>query len=102
MPGAGSLKALNYIVNVSPKDGTVIGAVQRDAPMVELLGKPGPQFKTAELAWIGNLTLLEPYRPLFIATVLLLFGWAGWQVHRPIEACEPGTACAVPQTRKRA
>ena len=52
-------------------------------------------------AWIGNLTLLEPYRPLFIPTVLLLFGWAGWQVHRPIEACEPGTACAVPQTRKR-
>lgn len=46
-------------------------------------------------AWIGNLTLLEPYRPLFIATVLLLFGWAGWQVHRPIEACEPGTALSL-------
>lgn len=52
-------------------------------------------------AWIGNLTLLEPYRPIFIAIVLLLFGWAGWKVHRPMEACEPGTACAVPQTRKR-
>ncbi|MAY38676.1 MULTISPECIES: mercuric transporter MerT family protein [Gammaproteobacteria] len=52
-------------------------------------------------AWIGNLTLLEPYRPIFIAIVLLFFGWAGWKVHRPIEACEPGTACAIPQTRKR-
>jgi mercuric ion transport protein len=51
--------------------------------------------------WIGNLTLLEPYRPIFIAIVLLFFGWAGWKVHRPIEACEPGTACAIPQTRKR-
>ncbi len=52
-------------------------------------------------AWIGNLTLLEPYRPLFIAAVLALFGWAGWKVYRPVEACEPGTACAIPQVRKR-
>lgn len=52
-------------------------------------------------AWIGNLTLLEPYRPLFIAVVLALFGWAGWRVYRPVEACEPGTACAIPQVRKR-
>lgn len=52
-------------------------------------------------AWIGNLTLLEPYRPIFITLVLLLFGWAGWQVYRPIEDCAPGTACAVPQKRKR-
>ena len=52
-------------------------------------------------AWIGNLTLLEPYRPLMITSVLLLFGWAGWQVFRPIGACTPGSACAVPQTRKR-
>lgn len=52
-------------------------------------------------AWIGSLTLLEPYRPFFIVIVLLLFGWAGWQVHRPAEACDPGTACLVPQTRKR-
>jgi mercuric ion transport protein len=52
-------------------------------------------------AWIGNLTLLEPYRPLFIAVVLALFGWAGWQVYRPGESCEPGTACAAPQVRRR-
>ena len=31
-------------------------------------------------AWISNLTQLEPYRPLFIVAVLILFGWAGWQV----------------------
>ena len=52
-------------------------------------------------AWIGNLTLLEPYRPVFIAIVMMLLGWAGWQIHRPVEGSEPGTACAVPQTRKR-
>lgn len=52
-------------------------------------------------AWIGNLTLLEPYRPLFIAAVLASFGWAGWKIYRPIEVCKPGNACAVPQLRKR-
>ncbi len=52
-------------------------------------------------AWIGNLTLLEPYRPLFIVAVLALFSWAGWKVYRPIESCEPGTTCAFPQERKR-
>lgn len=52
-------------------------------------------------AWIGNLTLLEPYRPMFMAAVLALFGWAGWKVYRPASACEPGTACAVPKVRKR-
>ncbi|WP_461480650.1 mercuric transporter MerT family protein [Porticoccus sp.] len=52
-------------------------------------------------AWISSLTLLEPYRPIFIAVVLLLFGWAGWQVYRSVEACAPGTACAIPQMRKR-
>ena len=52
-------------------------------------------------SWIGNLTLLEPYRPIFILLVLALFGFAGWKVYRPVEDCEPGTACAVPQVRKR-
>lgn len=52
-------------------------------------------------AWIGNLTLLESYRPVFIVIVMLLFGWAGWQIYRPVAACEPGTACAIRQTRKR-
>jgi mercuric ion transport protein len=52
-------------------------------------------------SWIGNLTLLEPYRPIFILLVLALFSFAGWKVYRPVEACKPGTACSVPQVRKR-
>jgi mercuric ion transport protein len=52
-------------------------------------------------SWISNLTLLEPYRPIFIVLVLVLFAVAGRKVYRPVEACEPGTACAVPQVRKR-
>ena len=52
-------------------------------------------------SWISNLTLLEPYRPIFIVLVIAAFGLAGWKVHRPIEKCEQGTACAIPKTRKR-
>ena len=33
--------------------------------------------------------------------VLALFAVAGRNVYRPMEACDPGTACAVPQVRKR-
>ncbi len=52
-------------------------------------------------SWIGNLTLLEPYRPFFILLVLALFSFAGWKVYRPVEDCVPGSACGIPQVRRR-
>ncbi len=52
-------------------------------------------------SWIGNLTAFEPYRPVFVLFVVLLFGYSGWKIYRPVEECEPGTACAVPATQKR-
>jgi mercuric ion transport protein len=52
-------------------------------------------------SWIGNLTLLEPYRPIFILLVVALFSFAGWKIYRPLENCEAGTTCATPQVRKR-
>tara|TARA_R110001592_G_scaffold362074_1_gene674812 strand:+ start:454 stop:813 length:360 start_codon:yes stop_codon:yes gene_type:complete len=56
-------------------------------------------------AWISNLTAFEPYRPIFILVVIILFGLAGWQLFKPqfsgINDCEPGAACAVPDTRNR-
>lgn len=35
-------------------------------------------------SWIGNLTLLEPYRPIFILLVVALFSFAGWKIYREI------------------
>ena len=52
-------------------------------------------------SWISNLTLFEPYRPLFLFVVVIAFGIAGKNVYRPVEKCEPGSVCAVPETRKR-
>lgn len=50
-------------------------------------------------AWIGNLTVLEPYRPIFIgaALVALFFGYR--RIFRPVQACRPGEVCALPQVR---
>src|SRR5579859_6292317 len=51
-------------------------------------------------AWIGNLTLLEPYRPFFITGSLVALFFAGRRIFRPAKACQPGEVCAVPRTRR--
>lgn len=50
-------------------------------------------------AWIGNLTALEPYRPLFIGAALVALFFAWRRIFRPLPACEPGEVCAMPQVR---
>lgn len=50
-------------------------------------------------AWIGNLTALEPYRPLFIGAALLALFFAYRRIFRPMQACQPGELCAVPKVR---
>ena len=47
-------------------------------------------------AWIGNLTLLEPYRPVFIAAALVAMFFAWRRIWRPAAACDAGEACAIP------
>jgi mercuric ion transport protein len=51
-------------------------------------------------AWIGNLTLLEPYRPFFIVIALVALFFAGRRVFRPAQACDASAVCAVPLTRR--
>jgi len=50
-------------------------------------------------AWIANLTMLEPYRPIFIgaAMVALLLAWQ--RIFRPLQDCKPGEVCALPQVQ---
>ncbi|WP_296510330.1 mercuric ion transporter MerT [Rhodoferax sp.] len=48
-------------------------------------------------AWISNLTLLEPYRPLFIGAAVVALLLAYRRIWRPAAACEPGQVCALPQ-----
>jgi len=49
--------------------------------------------------WIGNLTVLEPYRPIFIGAALIALFFAWRSIFRPAHACKPGDVCAVPQVR---
>lgn len=54
-------------------------------------------------AWISNLTLLEPYRWIFILATLGFMAYAWNKIYRapPAAECEPGTLCALPQTNRR-
>jgi tripartite-type tricarboxylate transporter receptor subunit TctC len=55
MPGAGSLRAANYIYSVAPKDGSTFGLFARDIPLVALLGiDPNVQFDPRKFTWLGS------------------------------------------------
>lgn len=51
-------------------------------------------------AWIGNLAVLEPYRPLFLGAALIALFFAYRRIFRPVQHCKPGEVCAVPQARR--
>ncbi len=78
--------------------GGVVGAFLASAccvgPLVLLtLGISG--------AWIGNLTALEPYKPIFAVIALGFIGAGFRQVYfRPPTVCEPGSYCARPSSSR--
>lgn len=51
-------------------------------------------------AWIGNLSVLEPYRPLFLGVALVTLGLAAWRIFRPAQACDVDGICSTPQSRR--
>ena len=50
-------------------------------------------------AWIGMLTVLEPYQPVFIGAALVALFFAGKRIWRPATQCAPGEVCALPRIR---
>ena len=73
--------------------GSVLGAILASSccivPLVLItLGASG--------AWIGSLTALEPYKPIFVGFTMILLGFGFWHVYRkPKVACEEGSYCAT-------
>jgi tripartite-type tricarboxylate transporter receptor subunit TctC len=57
MPGAGGIKAAEYIATVAPKDGTVLTIVSQGLPMYQALqlGKP-MKADMKSFGWIGNMS----------------------------------------------
>jgi tripartite-type tricarboxylate transporter receptor subunit TctC len=57
MPGAGSLKVVNYLYNAAPRDGTVLATFARGIVFEPLLGHTeGTQFDAARFNWIGSVS----------------------------------------------
>jgi tripartite-type tricarboxylate transporter receptor subunit TctC len=55
MPGAGSIKAANYVYSVAPKDGTTLGIFSVGALIDELFGMSATRFDSTKYGWIGNM-----------------------------------------------
>ena len=50
-------------------------------------------------AWMANLQVLEPYRPVTLVIAIVFLALAYRRIWKPADVCEPGTLCGVPQTR---
>jgi tripartite-type tricarboxylate transporter receptor subunit TctC len=54
MPAAGGIASANYLYNVAPKDGTVIGMIGRNLPYFALVQEGGVLYDPVRFAWLGS------------------------------------------------
>jgi len=55
MPGAGSLRATNYLYTVAPRDGATIGSFARDMPLLAILRtNAAAVFDPRRFTWLGS------------------------------------------------
>ena len=64
MPGAGHILATNYLFNLAPRDGSVIGMVSRNMTEAAVMHLPNVRFDPAKFNWIGSPEL--NHRVLFV------------------------------------
>jgi tripartite-type tricarboxylate transporter receptor subunit TctC len=75
MPGAGSLKAVNYLYNVAPRDGTVLGGFAPGVVVEPLLGRSeGVQFEAPSFTWLGSMS-----REVSVCAFIKAAGIRSWQ-----------------------
>jgi len=65
MPGAGGIRAANYLYNVAPKDGTAIGMVDQAIYLNQILGTAELKADATKFNWIGRI----------ISNSAVLFAW---------------------------
>ena len=51
-------------------------------------------------AWIGSLTLLEPYQPWFMGAAAIALVVAGRRIWRPAVSCDVGQVCERPMVNR--
>jgi tripartite-type tricarboxylate transporter receptor subunit TctC len=54
MPGGGGMRLANWLYNIAPKDGTVIGALARATAFEPLLGNKGAHYDGRRFTYIGS------------------------------------------------
>jgi tripartite-type tricarboxylate transporter receptor subunit TctC len=54
MPGAGSLKAANYLYELAPKDGTALGVIVESAALEQALANPAVQYDAGKFTYLGR------------------------------------------------
>jgi tripartite-type tricarboxylate transporter receptor subunit TctC len=64
MPGAGGVKMANYMFNVAPRDGLMVGSPLPAVPLTQVLRPKAVKFDAAKFQWIGNLSGSPPVMAL--------------------------------------
>jgi tripartite-type tricarboxylate transporter receptor subunit TctC len=55
MPGAGGIRAMNYLYASAPKDGSVIALVHSSVPLAPVYGLSAAKFDPRKMNWIGSI-----------------------------------------------
>ena len=68
MPGAGGLRGANYLYNLAPRDGLVMGVVSQTVAVGQVLATtPGIQYDARSFTWIGRINSNVEKVPLLAA-----------------------------------
>ncbi|HTI87598.1 MAG TPA: hypothetical protein VL966_13415, partial [Alphaproteobacteria bacterium] len=65
MPGAGGIRAANFLYGVAPKDGTTIGMIDQAIYLTQILGKAELKADATKFNWIGRM----------LSNTTVLFAW---------------------------
>ena len=57
MQGAGGLRAINYLYEKAPQDGSVLGMPVQENVLADVLGGSDVRYKVTDFNWIGRLAL---------------------------------------------
>ncbi len=84
MPGAGGRLAANWLYNIAPKDGTVIGNVYQNTAIDQAMKQKEVRYDIAKFNWIGN--------PLVINSTILTWTASGLNTIADVKA-KGGLVC---------
>ena len=106
MPGAGGIRAMNYLDSVAPRDGTTLALVHSSVPFAPLFGIKGAKFDPRRMHWIGSLdaniaiciawhgSTIKSWKDVFDKEFTV--GGSGWA--RRWKPCRPcSTSCSAPR-----